>query len=111
MNSKGRPRPTFARVSQNMAVAAALLDTLPTPSAEGVDRVYRTLKDILGITTAKQAESSLWHWAGVSVLIPSRSKADQQKTATKPSVAKATSSLAQILAHVRPGPMDHHTKP
>ena len=33
-------RPTFARASQNMATAATLLDTLPAPSTDWVDRVY-----------------------------------------------------------------------
>jgi hypothetical protein len=36
-----------------------LLDTLFAPSADMVDKVYHQLKDILGITTAQQAESSL----------------------------------------------------
>jgi hypothetical protein len=34
------------------------MDTLPAPSANGVDKVYRQLKDILSITAAQQAESS-----------------------------------------------------
>jgi hypothetical protein len=42
---------SFARVSQNVAVAAALLDTLPTPSTDRVDKVYRQLMGILGIAT------------------------------------------------------------
>jgi hypothetical protein len=40
-NQEWPPRPTFARTSQNVAVVVALLDTLPTPSADGVDKVYR----------------------------------------------------------------------
>jgi hypothetical protein len=44
-----------------MATTATLLDNLPTPSTDGVDRVYRQLKDILGITAAQQMESSLQH--------------------------------------------------
>jgi hypothetical protein len=35
------------RVSQNMANAAALLPTLPSPSTDGVDKVYQQLKNIL----------------------------------------------------------------
>jgi hypothetical protein len=30
-------------------MAVALLDTLPTPSADGVNKVYHQLKDILDI--------------------------------------------------------------
>jgi hypothetical protein len=32
--------PTFTRVSQNVATAAALLDMLPAPSTNGVGEVY-----------------------------------------------------------------------
>jgi hypothetical protein len=39
--------------SQNMVKVAALLDTLPTPSTDGVDKVYQQLKDILS-TAATQ---------------------------------------------------------
>jgi hypothetical protein len=45
--------PTFTRASQNVAAAAALLDTLPTPSIDGVGKVYQQLKNILGTTTAQ----------------------------------------------------------
>jgi uncharacterized protein YqfA (UPF0365 family) len=41
INHECTPRPTFARASQNMVAAAALLDTLPAPSTNGVDKVYR----------------------------------------------------------------------
>jgi hypothetical protein len=51
-NRKGVQRPAFARSSQNVAVVIALLDTLPTPSVDEVDKVYYQLKDILGIATA-----------------------------------------------------------
>jgi hypothetical protein len=53
------PHPTFARASQNVAIAAALLDTLPVPSTDRVDKVYRQLKDILSIAVVQQVESSL----------------------------------------------------
>jgi hypothetical protein len=42
-----------------MAAAAMLLDILPVPSTDGIDKVYHQLKDILGVATAQQAESSL----------------------------------------------------
>jgi hypothetical protein len=35
----GGQHPAFARASQNVAVAAMLLDTLPTPSIDAVDRL------------------------------------------------------------------------
>jgi hypothetical protein len=59
VNCEWRQRPTFARASQNMVAVATLLYTLPAPSAEGLDRVYHQLKDILRIAAAQQAESSL----------------------------------------------------
>jgi hypothetical protein len=52
INYEGLPHPTFARASQNVALVAALLDTLPAPSIDRVDKVYYQLKDILGIATA-----------------------------------------------------------
>jgi hypothetical protein len=42
-----------------MAVAAALLDTLPAPTIDEVDKVYHQLRDILGVATEQQAESLL----------------------------------------------------
>jgi hypothetical protein len=36
---EGPPHPTFARVDQNVAATAALLDTLPASSADRVDKV------------------------------------------------------------------------
>jgi hypothetical protein len=44
-------RPTFARVSQNVAAAAVQLDTLPTPSTNGVNKVYHQLMGILDEAT------------------------------------------------------------
>jgi hypothetical protein len=49
INHEGPLRPIFARVSQNMAAAVALLDNLPKPFADGVDKVYHQLKDVLGV--------------------------------------------------------------
>jgi hypothetical protein len=59
INREGARCPTFARTSQNMVMAAALLDTLPAPSTNRVDKVYCQLKDILSITTVQPTESSL----------------------------------------------------
>jgi hypothetical protein len=41
--------PAFTRASQIMVTAASLLNALLVPSTDGVDRVYRQLKDILSI--------------------------------------------------------------
>jgi hypothetical protein len=35
------------------------MDTLPAPFVDGVGRVYLQLKEIFGIVTVRQAESSL----------------------------------------------------
>jgi hypothetical protein len=47
-----RQLPTFVRASQNVAVAATRLDTLPAPFTDRVGEVYQWLKNILGTTTA-----------------------------------------------------------
>jgi hypothetical protein len=44
---EGQQLPSFARAIQNVVVAAALLDTLPEPSANGVGEVYQRLKKIV----------------------------------------------------------------
>jgi hypothetical protein len=51
--------PTFTKASQNVATTATLLDTLATPSTNGVVEVYQRLKSILGTAAVQQAESSL----------------------------------------------------
>jgi hypothetical protein len=66
INRDGAPQPAFARANQNVAVAAALLDTLPTPFTDKVDMVYRQLKEILGIAATRQVESSFQHQAEIS---------------------------------------------
>jgi hypothetical protein len=48
IDSAERQLPSFARASQNVDTAAALLDTLPAPSADGVGDVYHRLRNILG---------------------------------------------------------------
>jgi hypothetical protein len=97
-NRKGTKRPAFARASQNMATVAMLLDTLLTPSSNEVEKVYHQLKDILGIFTMKQAESSLQR--------PLRSRARAalrlagRRLPWNHPVAGMASSVARILAHV-----------
>jgi hypothetical protein len=50
INHEAAPRPTITRVSHNVAMVAALLDSLPTSSTDGLHKVYHCLKDILGVT-------------------------------------------------------------
>jgi hypothetical protein len=40
INREGTSSPTFARASQNVAMKAALLNTLPAASTDRVDKVY-----------------------------------------------------------------------
>jgi hypothetical protein len=76
--------PTFDKISQNMATAAVILDTLPAPSTNGVGEMYRQLESILGTTTAQQAESSLQHRVEASILPPTpRHPMDWEKWAPK----------------------------
>jgi hypothetical protein len=65
INHEGTPHPTFASASQN--VTTTLLDTLPALSTDGVDKVCHQLKDILGVATKQQAESSLQRGGGGSL--------------------------------------------
>jgi hypothetical protein len=58
INCEGAQYPAFTRASQNMATAVTLLDTLPTPSTDEVDKVYRQLKDILDTAIVQQVEGS-----------------------------------------------------
>jgi hypothetical protein len=100
-----------------MVVVAALLDTLPTPSADMVDKVYQQQKDILSITAVQQVVSSLQHWVEVSISTPDHSKARWQKSTQEPPEAGTVSSPVQILAHdwlshldVQLEPQAHHQK-
>jgi hypothetical protein len=65
-----RQLPTFARANQNMAMTASLLDTLSTPSTNGVGEVYQQLKSIVDTSTAQQQESSLQHQVEASISTP-----------------------------------------
>jgi hypothetical protein len=96
--------PTFTRASQNKAVAAALLDTLPMPSTNGVDGVYHQLKDILSIATEQQAESSLQQWVEASISSPSHSKASQHETALELPMVQTVSSSAWAPNRLWQGP-------
>jgi hypothetical protein len=58
-----------------MVDATAFLDTLPAPSTDGADKVYRQLKDILGVIAVKQAKSSLQRRAKILISSLGRSKA------------------------------------
>jgi hypothetical protein len=52
-----RQLPTFARASQNVVMAAALLDVLPAPPTDGVGELYQRLKRILSNVATQQVES------------------------------------------------------
>jgi hypothetical protein len=91
--------PTFPRASQNVAAVAALLDTLPAPSIDGVGEVYRLLKNILDTTTMLQAESSLQYRVEASVLTLDNSKAGGQWAVQGALDAGTASSLARISAY------------
>jgi hypothetical protein len=51
INHEATPCPTFVKVSHNVVVVAALLDTLLVHSTDGVGKVYHQPKDILGVAT------------------------------------------------------------
>jgi hypothetical protein len=53
IHHKGPPRPTFTKDSQNVVAVAALLKTLPAPSADMVDKVYAQLRDTPGVAHAQ----------------------------------------------------------
>jgi hypothetical protein len=103
INHEGTPRPTFARVSQNMAVTTALLDTLPMPSTDGVNKVYHQPKDILGIAIEQREESLLQWRAEVSVSIPGHSKAGQQRTMMEHPAMGTASSPMRAPSCLQPG--------
>jgi hypothetical protein len=52
ISCEGGQHPAFARASQNMAIALALLDMLPPPSTDGVEWLYHELGEILIIIAA-----------------------------------------------------------
>jgi hypothetical protein len=81
-----------------MAVVAALLDTLPTPTTNGVSELYQQLKSILGTAVTLQAESSLQHRVEASVLPPAHPKDGGQRVAQGTFDAEMTSSPARFLA-------------
>jgi hypothetical protein len=90
----------------------ALLDTLPVPSADEVDKVYHHLKDILGYATTQQEKSSLQQWAELSTSSPGLSKASRKRTTTEHPTARTTTSPAQVSTRLRSGhPSGHHEPP
>jgi hypothetical protein len=89
INREGGQRPVFARDSQNVA---ALLDTLPAPSTNMVDKFYH-----------QQAESSLQRWAKISISNLDRSKASRQRTTTELPMVSTASLLAQVLTRIQQG--------
>jgi hypothetical protein len=58
-----------------------LMDTLPTPSTNGVGEVFQWLKIILDTIAAQQVESSLQHRIEASILPPTHPKDGGQRAA------------------------------
>jgi hypothetical protein len=79
-----------------------LLDTLVAPSVDGVDRVYRQLREILTITAVRQVETFIQRRAGVSILSPVRFRVSYQRTIVEPSVIGTASSSAWVPVHDPP---------
>jgi hypothetical protein len=84
-------------------MTAVLLDTLPPPSTDGVDRVYRQLKGILSVAAEQQAESLLQRRDEVSISSLGRSNASQQRTKTELPAARTASSPARALTYFQLG--------
>ena len=57
-----RETPVFPRASQNVAVAAMILQTTPEPSTDEAKRVHQELRDLLGTAVMQQAQSSMERW-------------------------------------------------
>jgi hypothetical protein len=89
----------------------ALLDTLPKPFADRVDKVYPQLKDILGTSIAQQVESSPQRQAEVSISSPSCSKSRWLKAAQEPPAVGTASSLAWISVNDRLSHSDVRSEP
>jgi hypothetical protein len=86
------------RTSQNVAM---LLNTLPTPSTDGVGEVYRWLKNILSTTVVPQVESSLQHRVETTVLTLVHPEDRRQGAAQGALEARMASSLGRVSAHDR----------
>jgi hypothetical protein len=80
-----------------VVVVATLLDMLPPPSIDGVNKLYHHLGEILTIAAAQQAECIRWCSAiKESTSSPARSRADSQKATVEPNAAGMTPSLAWV---------------
>jgi hypothetical protein len=77
-----------------------LLDTLPAPSTDKVNKVYHQLRDILNVATEQEEESSLQQWAEVSISSLGRSKASQQRTMIEHPMVRTASSPAWAPSHL-----------
>jgi hypothetical protein len=111
INHEGTPHPIFARAIQNVVVATSLLDTPLVPSTDGVGKVYRQLKDILGIAAMQRTESSLQQWAKVCVSSLGYSKASQQRTTTENPAVGTTTSPVRAPSRLRSGHLSGRPEP
>lgn len=106
INQDGAPRPTFARASQNVAAAAALLGTLPAPSTDAVGQVYHQLREILNVAAEQQAASSLQRRAESTVASPGRSRGTRQRAPAGPPPAGSVAAPARPSVRERLGNPD-----
>jgi hypothetical protein len=79
-----------------MVAVVVLLDMLPPPSTNEVNRLYYQLGEILALVTAQQVDCTHRHRVRDSNSGPVRSRADRQNDTTEPSVARTAPSLAWV---------------
>jgi hypothetical protein len=103
--------PASTRTSQNVAVAAALLDVLPTPSTDGVGEVYHRLKSILGAVAMQEVESSLLHRVEASIILLADAKDGGHKATQGAPDAGTASSPEGFSTCDRPGRPSARTEP
>jgi hypothetical protein len=104
ISREGGQHPAFARASQNMAIAVALLDMLPPPSTDEVEWLYHELGEILIIVAASQVECARYRRARdpTSSLVSSR--------AVEPSVARVAPPPARFLSQGSPWKQGQRTE-
>jgi hypothetical protein len=102
ISREGGQRPTFARASQNVAVAAMLLYTLHAPFVDEVEKLYYRLGENLAIVATQQAKCSLQCQARDLAPSPGCSRTGWQKTTIDPFTAGMASSPAWVSSQGPP---------
>jgi hypothetical protein len=92
-------RTAFARASQNVATSSMLLDTLPPPSADGVDRLHCELGEIITIAIMQLTLCTQWRLVEYSTSILDRSRVDWQKAMLEPFTVETTPSPTWASSH------------